>query len=246
MPLQVDLLVAILEHGLATPAGSVSDPSENEVLSEAGVALVTAHVEQLVLHGLIGDAVPIFGSQGGMWIGYKLTDRGREVSQDRAAVMAAIAPMTGGPANEVSEAVVNLLAECRESGGVSQSYRADFERTLQEIGTCFDHGCFIASISLCGKILEICLKEVLLRNGVEPEPRAMMGNLIGYIEAHLPNEYLDRSVRNVVNLINTSRTTAIHAAHEIPIPSRDQAVMVIFAMRDVVRRHLAAGGRGAS
>ena len=57
---------------------------------------------------------------------------------------------------------------------------------------------------------------VSLRNEVEPEPRALIGNLIGFIEEPLPNKCIDRSLRNVVNLINASRATAIHAAHTIP------------------------------
>jgi hypothetical protein len=45
---------------------------------------------------------------------------------------------------------------------------------------------------------------------------------------------------SVANIINTSRITAVHAKEKIPVPSRDQAVMVIFATRDVVRRNLSS------
>jgi len=54
----------------------------------------------------------------------------------------------------------------------------------------------------------------------------------------VPGEYLDPTLTNVVNNINISRITAVHAKEKIPIPSRDQAIMVIFATRDVVRRNL--------
>ena len=49
---------------------------------------------------------------------------------------------------------------------------------------------------------------------------------------------MDPTLANVVNIINVSRITAVHAREKIPVPSRDQAIMVIFATRDVVRRNL--------
>lgn len=66
----------------------------------------------------------------------------------------------------------------------------------------------------------------------------MVGALIKLIRERAPSEYLDPALQNVVNVINTSRITAVHAKERIPVPSRDQAIMVIFATRDVVRRNL--------
>lgn len=124
----------------------------------------------------------------------------------------------------------------------NENYREDFLKTLDEIRICFDEGCFIAAIGLCGKILEVCLKEVLLRHGIQCDPNAMVGTLIKSIKERAPSEYIDPTLMNVVNIINTSRITAVHAKERIPIPSRDQAIMVIFATRDVVRRNLSHYG----
>jgi hypothetical protein len=66
----------------------------------------------------------------------------------------------------------------------------------------------------------------------------MVGTLIKSIRERVPTEYIDPTLMNVVNIITTSRNTALHAKERIPIPSRDQAIMVIFATRDVVRRNL--------
>lgn len=49
---------------------------------------------------------------------------------------------------------------------------------------------------------------------------------------------MDPTLMNVVQIINSSRITAVHAQERVPVPSRDQAIMVIFATRDVVRRNL--------
>jgi hypothetical protein len=201
------------------------------------VALVTTYIEQLSLLEIVRDPTPLFGAEGGMWIGYRLSDRGRELALSDTDLRRAVADLIGGPRTEVSEAVALLQKECRDAE-VNEVYREDFLKTLDEIRICFDDGCFIAAIGLCGKILEVCLKEVLLRHKLQFDPNAMVGTLIKSIRERASGEYLDPTLMNVANIINTSRITAVHAKERIPIPSRDQAIMVIFATRDVVRRNL--------
>jgi hypothetical protein len=163
--------------------------------------------------------------------------RGRQLASSETELRRAVAEITGGPKTEVSEAVAQLQQECR-AARLNEMYREDFLKSLDEIRICFDEGCFIAAIGLCGKILEVCLKEILLRHGVQFDPNSMVGTLIKTIRERVPEEYMDPTLTNVVNIINTSRITAVHAKERIPIPSRDQAIMVIFAIRDVVRRNL--------
>jgi hypothetical protein len=235
--LQFDLIKAIVEHGVRYEPGDTVDPSTSPELRNAGVALVTTYIEQLSLVGIVRDPVPLFGAEGGMWIGYCLSDRGRELAASETDLRRAVAELTGGPKTEVSEAVALLQRECQDAK-LNEMYREDFLKTIDEIRICFDDGCFIAAIGLCGKILEVCLKEVLLRHNLQFDPNAMVGTLIKSIRERVPGEYLDPTLMNVVNIINTSRITAVHAKERIPIPSRDQAIMVIFATRDVVRRNI--------
>jgi len=237
IPLKFELIKSIVDAGAACPAGHAVDPSLNPDLRDAGVALVTTYVEQLALLGIVGDPKPLFGKNGGMWIGYSLTERGRELAPSEVQLRRAVAEITGGPRTEVSESVAMLLEECRHAQ-INEIYRDDFLRSLEEIGICFDQGCFIATIGLCGKILEVCLKELLLRNDIRVDPNFMVGKLIKTIRERVVDEYLDPALLHVVNIINMSRITAVHANERIPVPSRDQAIMVIFATRDVVRRNL--------
>jgi hypothetical protein len=239
VPLQFDLIVEIVRHGAASDPSDTVDPSLNARLAQAGVALVTTYIEQLSLLDIVRDPVPMFGSAGGMWIGYRLTDRGRELASSDTELKRAVARLTGDATSEVSQAVSDLQAECALAS-LNEVYREDFLKTLDEIRICFDEECFIAVTALCGKILEVCLKELLIRNGITPDPNAMVGSLIRSIRERLPATYLDPSLSNVVNIVNTSRITAVHARESIPVPSRDQAVMVVFATRDVVRRILIA------
>lgn len=235
--LQFDLIQAIVNHGLKLEKGETVDPSTSPSLQEAGLALVTTYIEQLSMLGLVQDPFPLFGAEGGIWIGYRLSDRCRELASSENDLRRAVAELTGGPKTEVSEAVADLQSECQKAE-LNENYREDFLKTIDEIRICFDDGCFIATIGLCGKILEVCLKEVLLRHNIKCDPNAMLGTIIKSIRERVPGEYFDPTLLNLVNIINTSRITAVHAKERIPIPSRDQAVMVIFATRDVVRRNL--------
>jgi hypothetical protein len=235
--LQFELIRAIVEHGARSESNQTVDPSTSPALRQAGVALVTTYVEQLSLLDIVREPSPLFGAEGGMWIGYRLSERGQALAISEPDLRRAVGDLTGGPKTEVSEAVLSLQQECNQSQ-INEIYREDFLKTLDEIRICFDEGCFIAAIGLCGKILEVCLKEILLRNNVRCDPNAMVGTLIKSIREHVPGEYMNPTLMNVVNIINSSRITAVHAKERIPVPSRDQAIMVIFATRDVVRRNL--------
>lgn len=231
------LIKVLVQLGSGYAPDATVDPSTDSELRAAGVARVTAYIERLSLIGLIRDASALFGADGGMWIGYRLSDRGRELAGSEVALRRAVAELVAGPRTEVSEAIAQLRDEC-EAVRLNDAYREDFLQTLEEIRICFDERCYIAAIALCGKILEVCLKETLLRHGVRCDPNAMVGTLIKSIRARVPDEYFDPSLASVVNIINTSRITAVHAQERIPIPSRDQAIMVMFATRDVVRRNI--------
>ena len=237
MPLEFAIISEIIRLG-SVDAQRRADPSTSEVLRAEGVGIVTAYIEQLALIRLVTDPGPIFGSDGGMWIAYRLTDRGHELSHTEAELRRAVAGLIGGPATETSGEIFNLIAECRLAT-LNANYRDDFLRTLEEMAICFDHKCYMATMALSGKVLEVCLKETLIRGNVAVDPNAMIGTLIAAVRLNFPARYYDEALGNVANIINQSRRTAVHADRGVPIPSRDQASMVIFAVLDVVRRNLA-------
>ena len=234
--LKFDIIKEIVRHA-ARSYPAVDDPSTSDVLSRAGVALVTTYIEQLSLLDIIRNPTPLFGVKGGMWIGYEITEKARELAQSDDALRASVQELIHEKSSEVSQSVRSLIDECRLKE-INENYKTDFLQTLKEIAICFDNDCFIASIGLCGKILEVCLKEILMRNNVQIDPNAMVGTLLKTIREKVPTEYVDPSLSSVTSIINTSRITSVHAKERIPIPSRDQAIMVIFATREVVRRNL--------
>jgi hypothetical protein len=237
LQLKYELISEIMRHGLDSNGRDVVDPSTNEALRAAGVALVTGYIEQLSMLELVRDPQPLLGTNGGMWIGYRLTDSGRQAASSEAGLRRAVAKLIGGPQSEVSEAVTSLLAECR-GAPISEAYRDDFLKTVEEIGICFDNDCLIAVMCLSGKVLEVCVKEVLQRHEVQFDGNQMIGSLIRTVQERVPDQYLDAALNNIANVVNVSRITAVHARERIPVPSRDQAIMVIFAVRDIVRRNI--------
>lgn len=236
MSINLEIAKEIIRLGTEATS-SIADPSESDILATAGVAQVTAHIEKLSLIELIKDAQPIFGKNGGMWIGYSLSEKGLECGRDSNYFEQVILSLIEKPVNEVSKSVLDLIEVCKEAN-IDLNYKGDFLKTLEEISICFQYECYIATIALCGKILEVCLKEILQRNKVNSENVFMIGNLIQKVITDVPNEYVDPSLESIAKIISKSRNTAIHFGERVPIPSRDQAIMVIFATRDVVNRNL--------
>ena len=232
--MKLEIIKEIVNFGTEND-GSLSDPSENKVLSNAGVATVTAHIEKLSLVGIIKDAVPIFGKKGGMWIGYSLSEEGLKCGKDTTLLEKLISKFEEKPTNEVSQSVYTLIKVCEEKL-INQDYKSDFLKTLKEVAVCFENECYIATITLCGRILEISLKDILERNNVNTQNIWMIGNLLKEVKRQVPNQYLDPSLETLSNIISKSRNTASHYNEKVPIPSRDQTIMVIFATKDLVTR----------
>lgn len=243
MPFDFDVIRAIVEHGFESPHDETVDPSTHPVLREAGTAMVTTYIERLALYQIIADPFPVFGQQGGMWIGYRLTAKGRTLAQAEPELRRTVADMTGGPKSEVSEAVTALIEECTSHNKIaSLPYREDFLASLKEIWVGFDNECFNSVIALCGKVMECCLKEILLEKEIAFEPTWSITDnaLLNRVDNQLPDRYISPAMQNVKNIIRNYRVTAINTRNNnIQAISRDQAIMVIYAMQDLVKRYLA-------
>ena len=235
--LNFELIKEIVAHGSKVKPNEIADPSTNPILADAGVATLATYIEQLSLLKIVSHPSPIFGADGGMWIGYRVTENGRALSESEHKLRLAVAELTGDAKSEVTQAILNLRQECQQAP-INENYKEEFLHTLDEIAICFDHTCYIAAIGLCGKILEVCLKEILIRHDIGFDPTAMIGALLKTVKEKIPSEYTDPALINIANIINQSRITAVHAKERIPIPSRDQTIMVLFATRDVVRKYI--------
>ncbi len=102
-------------------------------------------------------------------------------------------------------------------------YFEDLINTLYEIKITYDTQCWMACISLCGKVLEICLKEILEKNGISFTEREMIGGLLKKIESNQIK--LDINVLAIGKIINSSRIGAIH--NKNILPSDNECRMVV-------------------
>ena len=217
--------------------GSLADPSKSELLKKSGVAAVTAHIEKLSLFSLIKDAQPIFGENGGMWIGFSLSEKGLECGKSPALLEEILSEIGGKPIDQVSNSVYDLIEICKTKH-VNPNYKDDFIKTLEEIVVCFENKYYTATVTLCGKILEILLLDILYKNNIEIPNNAMIGKLIKKVRESLPYHCADGSLENIANIIAKSRNSAAHFNGDTSSMSRDQAVMVIFATKHFVNRNL--------
>lgn len=130
---------------------------------------------------------------------------------------------------------LNALSEKLHKELPASVFREDLLASVKELAICLREQCYIAALSLCGKILEIDLKAMMDSQGLEFQDDWMLGTLL----RKLSNEgtpYLDKSLKNIANIINQHRIPAVHAKRNIPIPSSHQASMVVNATIDVTNR----------
>jgi len=91
---------------------------------------------------------------------------------------------------------------------------------------------------MAGVVLERVLKEFLARRHIDFGADWMVRRLMR--AAQDSGQYLDPSLENVRSLINVQRIIGVHAKERVPMPSRDQAIMVVYAVKDSLSRLLSA------
>ena len=141
------------------------------------------------------------------------------------------------PPSDSSAALQRVRDRVAEALPEDRVYREDFIASLVEMRFCMDHGCFIAVLGLAGKCLEIAIKHRLSEAGVEFEDDWMLGKLLSKLKESQAH-YVDPALTNIANIINQSRIPAVHAKRTVPIPSREQAAMVVHAVVDFLNRTL--------
>jgi len=232
-----DLAIRLVRNGIATQKRRPNDFTEANAdpdMKAQGNAAIANALEALGKHQVIIDVQPAFGS-GGMGFTYKVNPQLVDELSSEDAIERRLQSLLAGPTSETSETIGELLKNC-ERATLNAMYRDDLIASLRELRTCFAQDCFIACLALSGKLLEICLKQVMLDSGVPFDDTWMVGTLLRKLREANAEKYLDQSLGNVANIINQSRIPAVHAKEKIPVPSREQAVMVIHAVVDTVNR----------
>jgi len=118
--------------------------------------------------------------------------------------------------------------------GSSFALGDDLKHDLFELQQCLTVGAYRAALAICGRLLELCLKLYCIQNSIEFSDKWMVGQLINAISRS--EYYLDPSLKDVWQIINQQRIVGVHVKERAPIPSKEQAFMVSFAIIDVLKR----------
>lgn len=232
-----ELAVRLVRHGIATqrrtPTRHAQANQDTEVRAAGNAAIANA-LEFLGKHAVVADVQPTFDSAG---IGFAYTISQQLVHDltTDGAIESHVDALFTGPKTETSETIQELLTGC-EHRSINAIYRDDLLASLRELEVCFLGDCFIACLALSGKILEICLKQVMLDHNIPFDDTWMIGTLLKKLREAACEKYIDQSLGDIANIINKSRIPAVHAKEKIPVPSREQAVMVIHAVADTIKR----------
>lgn len=130
------------------------------------------------------------------------------------------------------------LGDINQAITSSVELRDDLRNDLREMITCLNANSFRGCLAMAGIVLERILKHFLTTRSIPFAKDSMVGRLLGDIEKS--GQYVDPTLKNIWNIINAQRIIGVHAKEAVPIPSRDQALMVVFAVKDTVTRILAA------
>ncbi|HUS12455.1 MAG TPA: hypothetical protein VMZ30_18450 [Pyrinomonadaceae bacterium] len=175
-----EIAMLLVQNALATqradPEGYTEangDPS----LKALGNATIANSLEKLGGHGIVADVQPTFGEQG-MGFVYRISPNLVVELASEDLVVRLVNGLFDGPPSETSATVADLLAKC-EQITINHIYRDDLLASISELRICFAQECYIACLALSGKILEICLKQVLIDNQVEFNDKWTIGRLIG-------------------------------------------------------------------
>lgn len=232
-----EITIRLIQNALATQRADAEDYTEansDPSLKALGNAAIANHLERLGGRGIVIDVQPTI-TEHGMGFVYRIDPNlVNELSSDEL-IERLVSGLFDGPASETASTLAALLENC-DRATINHIYRDDLLASIRELRTCFAQECYIACLALAGKILEICLKQILIDNQIEFDDKWMIGRLINRLRESNVQRYLDQSLPDIANIINKSRIPAVHANEKIPVPSRDQAAMVIHAVVDTVNR----------
>lgn len=161
----------------------------------------------------------------------------------QVAMELSLTMMVPRPSSPTAEALRRTFARGKEVP-FHPTYQQDLMHTLDEMATCVEHGCHVATLVLAGKVLEMVFRKVLDEAGVVPGEPAMLGTLFRTLREKVPAVYVDPGLGQIASLIQESRNLAIHQrVTAVPVPSENQATMVVFAVLDVLDRQWLSAAR---
>jgi hypothetical protein len=138
-----------------------------------------------------------------------------------------------------SEAALDQLETLAGRGLALRPYHDDLLATIGELKICVAQGCAIASLSLCGKLMELALKLVLQSQRASYEDAWGMAALLEQLKKKCPRVELDPSMPDVARFIDQSRIPSLEVKVKAPVPTAEQVGPVVLAASELLTRAIA-------
>ena len=119
---------------------------------------------------------------------------------------------------------------------IPDDIRQDAAADINELGKCFDSGCYRSSIVLCGRLLEAALHRKYFDVTGEDLLEKAPGMGLGKILAKLTEKkvYFDPGLTQQIHLVNQVRVFSVHRKKEAFNPSKEQTYAIILYTLDVL------------
>jgi hypothetical protein len=168
-------------------------------------------------------------------IAFRALPRLQDIQSALELSLSSLAKEQSTKGGDMERALLEARERARQVVPTTAPYREDFVQTLGELEACLGSESYVAVLCLAGKCLELALKLRFHERGIVVDEGLGLGRLIAKLR-EVPDEYVDPGLGNVANVINQSRIPAVHAKQAVPIPSREQAMMVVNAVLDFLKR----------
>jgi len=96
-----------------------------------------------------------------------------------------------------------------------------------------------STLALCGRCLEVCLKVGLEIREIKFSDDLMVGRLLKLYEEN--DIYLDVTLKNQLNILNSYRISGVHVRANTEIPSTEQVLSLSLLLCDCLNRSIVEG-----
>jgi hypothetical protein len=136
------------------------------------------------------------------------------------------------PTDPTLERIHELATNLGDSAlPIGPEYREDAAESIRELRRCFQEQCYLSTLVMAGRLLEVCLRQRCRDASVVTQDDWSVGTLMKRLDEQGLSP--DPTLHNVANVINRFRIVSAHARGEV-YPSEDQVRMVIHAAVDLL------------
>jgi hypothetical protein len=190
-----------------------------------------AIIQILSEHGLVHKEGFFTIDCYGLFPGFKLTDRGLRASKDQSFLRKVCTEDDEILVSDISKQSDELIQLIEVK--VDHYAKEDLLLTIEEISNCLNNRCFISSIALCGKVLELSMSMLITAKGINVNGTTLeskINSLRGIVT-------IENIILDMAHTIRRARNGRIHSSDSgVPKPSKEEAFSLFYAMVNVVKK----------